>query len=116
MTTAHDVATDASDAPVAPPRARVVDLAVTFERRGVPVNALRGMTLDIGHGEILAVVGESGSGKSVMGHALLGLLSGDPSPRITGRAEVCGVDMVAASDQERRRVRKAHLARSSRIR
>ena len=70
---------------------------------------MRGVTLDVNPGEILAVVGESGSGKSVMGLALLGLLSGEPMPTITGRAEVCGVDMVAASDDERREVRKAHL-------
>ncbi len=108
MTALHDAAPAPSD-PAPAPRARVVDLAVTFERQGVAVNALRGVTLEIGHGEILAVVGESGSGKSVMGHALLGLLSGDPRPTITGRAEVCGVDMVAATDEERRRVRKAHL-------
>lgn len=97
-----------SDAPTVP-RARVTDLAVTFERRGLPVNALRGVTLEVNPGEILAVVGESGSGKSVMGLALLGLLFGDPMPTITGGAEVCGIDMVAASDDERRRVRKAHL-------
>ncbi len=108
MTALHDAAAVPSDSATVP-RARVVDLSVTFERRGVPVNALRGVTLDIGPGEILAVVGESGSGKSVMGHALLGLLSGDPSPKLSGRAEVCGVDMVLASDEERRRVRKAHL-------
>jgi peptide/nickel transport system ATP-binding protein len=108
MTTLRDVATAPPDAPNVP-RARVADLTVTFERRGVAVNALRGVTLDINPGEILAVVGESGSGKSVMGLALLGLLSGEPMPTITGRAEVCGVDMVAASDEERRQVRKAHL-------
>lgn len=107
MTALHDAAVPSESATA--PRARVVDLAVTFERRGVPVNALRGVSLDIGPGEILAVVGESGSGKSVMGHALLGLLSGDPEPKLSGRAEVCGVDMVLASDEERRRVRKAHL-------
>ncbi|MDT5103167.1 MAG: peptide/nickel transport system ATP-binding protein ddpF, partial [Mycobacterium sp.] len=69
MTTLRDVAAAPSDAPNAP-RARVADLTVTFERRGVAVNALRGITLDINPGEILAVVGESGSGKSVMGLAL----------------------------------------------
>jgi peptide/nickel transport system ATP-binding protein len=44
-----------------------------------------------------------------MGLALLGLLAGEPAPVITGKAEVCGIDMVAASAQERRRARKAHL-------
>jgi peptide/nickel transport system ATP-binding protein len=91
------------------PRARVHDLRVTFERRGVPLHALRGVSLDIQPGEVLALVGESGSGKSVMGLALLGLLAGEPAPVISGTAEVCGIDMVAATAEERRRARKAHL-------
>jgi peptide/nickel transport system ATP-binding protein len=91
------------------PRARVHELAVTFERRGVPLNALRGVSLDIQPGEILAMVGESGSGKSVLGLALLGLLAGDPPPAVSGTAEVCGIDMVAATPAERRDVRRAHL-------
>jgi peptide/nickel transport system ATP-binding protein len=90
-------------------RACVRDLHVTFERRGVPLHALRGVSLDIQPGEVLALVGESGSGKSVMGLALLGLLAGEPPPVISGKAEVCGIDMVAASADERRHVRKAHL-------
>ncbi len=91
------------------PRARVHDLHVTFQRRGVDVHALRGLSLDVLPGEVLALVGESGSGKSVMGLALLGLLAGEPAPIVSGRAEVCGIDMVAASPEERRQVRKAHL-------
>ncbi|MGB3484749.1 MAG: ABC transporter ATP-binding protein [Mycobacterium sp.] len=82
---------------------------MTFERGGQSVHSLRGVSLDVGTGEILAVVGESGSGKSVLGMALLGLLSGDPMPKITGRAEVCGIDMVSAPDHVRRATRKAHL-------
>ena len=100
-------AAPSADEPV--PRARVQDLHVTFQRRGVPLHALRGVSLDINPGEVLAVVGESGSGKSVMSLALLGLLAGEPAPVITGKAEVCGIDMVAASAQERRRARKVHL-------
>ena len=96
MTTLRDIAAVPSDAPNVP-RARVEDLTVTFERRGVAVNALRGVTLDVNPGEILGLVGESGSGKSVLGLALLGLLAGDPAPAITGSAEVAGVDVVTAS-------------------
>lgn len=90
-------------------RVQTVDLSVVFERRGVPLSALRGVTLDIAGGEILAVVGESGSGKSVLGLTLLGLLQGDPPPRITGRVEVCGVDMIRATPRERSAVRRKHL-------
>jgi peptide/nickel transport system ATP-binding protein len=105
--------TNVGPAPIEPdltrPRARVQDLHVTFQRRGVALHALRGLSLDVQPGEVMAVVGESGSGKSVMGLALLGLLGGESAPVISGTAEVCGIDMVAADDDERRRVRRAHL-------
>ncbi len=54
-------------------------------------------------------MGESGSGKSVLGLALLGLLQGVPMPTVTGEVDVCGVDMVSASPEVRRAVRRAHL-------
>jgi peptide/nickel transport system ATP-binding protein len=92
------------------PRARIVDLEVTFQRQGTPLRALRGVSLDVGPGEILAVVGESGSGKSVLGLTLLGLHPNRPKgPIITGRAEVCGVDMVTAPTEERRNARRTVL-------
>ena len=99
----------ARDDPRTGPPVRVTDLSVTFRRGGLPVRALRGVSLEVGRREILAVVGESGSGKSVLGLTLLGLLGGNPAPAVAGRAEVCGTDMVSAMPSERRRVRRAHL-------
>jgi peptide/nickel transport system ATP-binding protein len=91
------------------PLASVDDLHVTFRRNGQDVQALRGVSLEIGRGEILGIVGESGSGKSVLGLSMLGLLPTTPAPSLEGHALVEGVDMVRAPAGDRRRVRRRHL-------
>jgi peptide/nickel transport system ATP-binding protein len=73
------------------------------------VHALRGVSLDIGTGEILGLVGESGSGKSVLGACLLGLLPERPAPRIAGQVLVKGTDMARSTEQARRAVRRLDL-------
>ncbi|HTZ08179.1 MAG TPA: ABC transporter ATP-binding protein [Acidimicrobiales bacterium] len=88
---------------------KIEDLHVSFDRGGATVRAVRGVSLEVGRGEILGLVGESGSGKSVMALSLLGLLPDRPAPVVSGRAEVCGVDMVAATAEQRRVVRKLHM-------
>ena len=93
----------------AAPVVEVDDLHVTFERGGRQVRALRGVSLDVGRGEILGLVGESGSGKSVLGLSLLGLLPSDPAPTVDGSAVVCGIDMVTAAAADRRQLRRDHL-------
>jgi putative ABC transport system ATP-binding protein len=67
---------------------------VTKEYRG-GVHALRGVSVDIGAGDEVAVVGPSGSGKTTM-LTVLGTLE-RPS---TGAVEVAGRDVVEASDGE----------------
>jgi peptide/nickel transport system ATP-binding protein len=88
---------------------RIEDLHVSFERGNSRVNAVRGVTLAVAPGEILGLVGESGSGKSVLGLTLLGLLPASPAPSVQGSAVVRGTDMVCATPEERRLVRRRYL-------
>ena len=50
------------------------DLTVTFASDAGDVHAVRGVTLDVRRGEVLAIVGESGSVKTVTARSILGLL------------------------------------------
>jgi putative ABC transport system ATP-binding protein len=70
--------------------------AVSLEKRyGDDVAALRGVSLRIGHGELLAVVGPSGSGKSTLLHVLSTLER--PS---AGEVWIDGTEASRLSDRE----------------
>src|SRR5262245_59219932 len=49
------------------------NLSVRFDTRRGPINAVRGVDLEMARGEICGLVGESGSGKSATSLALTGL-------------------------------------------
>ncbi|MCI2399405.1 ABC transporter ATP-binding protein [Aliiroseovarius subalbicans] len=65
------------------------------------VNVLRGASLEIARGEVVALVAPSGAGKSTLLH-IAGLLD---TPD-TGRVEIGGRDMSALSDRKRTDVRR----------
>ena len=52
-------------------------LRVSFDTYAGEVQAVRGVTLHVDEGEVLAIVGESGSGKSVSAMSMLKLLDGN---------------------------------------
>jgi peptide/nickel transport system ATP-binding protein len=93
--------------PPAPTRAELAldvrDLRVSFPGG---VQALRGVDLTVGRGEVVGLVGESGSGKTVLGLAALGLLPAKAT--VTGVAALAGIDMVGADDEVRRNARRQH--------
>ena len=69
----------------------VEDLEIKFELRGKTLNAIRGISLDLYKGEILAIVAESGSGKSVFTKSFMGLL--DQNGKVTkGKTVYFGAD------------------------
>ncbi len=68
------------------------------------VTVLRGVSLEVRHGDTLAVVGASGSGKSTLLHLLGGL-----EPPTSGRVELMGRDLTRLSASEQGAWRNRHL-------
>src|SRR3954463_13172008 len=58
---------------IAAPLVRAVDVTRRFGEGDTAVDALRGVSLSIPAGELVAVMGPSGSGKSTLMHILAGL-------------------------------------------
>jgi len=77
------------------PALQVEELTRSYQLEGVAVEALRGVSLRIDHGEFVAIIGPSGSGKSTLMH-LLGCLDRPSS----GVLRVNGVEMSKLSDTE----------------
>ncbi|MFN8123711.1 MAG: ABC transporter ATP-binding protein [Thermoleophilia bacterium] len=99
----------AVEAPPAEAIARVEGVSLTLRRGAEDRTVLRDVDLAIRPGEIMGLVGESGSGKSVLALAMMGLLPQGAHPRLTGRIEVAGVDMVGGRPEELRAVRRHGL-------
>jgi oligopeptide/dipeptide ABC transporter ATP-binding protein len=74
------------------PVARAEDLWISFPASGAV--AVRGVTLELGAGQIVGLVGESGSGKTLSAMALAGLLPAGASLS-ANRLEFLGVDLLA---------------------
>ncbi|KAJ02323.1 ABC transporter ATP-binding protein [Sulfitobacter mediterraneus] len=74
--------------------------------RGAPneVNVLRGIDLDVGTGEVVALVAPSGAGKSTLLH-IAGLLDTPDA----GKVEITGQDMTGRGDRKRTRVRRSDV-------
>lgn len=76
-------------------------LVRVFHADGVEVQALQGLDLLVGKGELTAIVGASGSGKST----LLNILAGLDAPT-AGRATVGGCDLLGMDARARLRYRR----------
>jgi len=81
----------------------VQDLEVTYSTKGGGVPAVRGVTFDIGRGEVLGLAGESGCGKSTIAGAILRLHSSQT--KIEGGITLDGEDVLALSPGKLRATR-----------
>ena len=68
------------------------------------VDALRGVSLDVEPGGLVAVMGPSGSGKSTLMHILAGL-----DRPTEGRVTVAGVDITELNDRQLTKLRREHI-------
>jgi peptide/nickel transport system ATP-binding protein len=106
--------TDVSAAPVSTvptgndPVLEVTDLTVSFPSEAGEVTAVRGVSYQLGGGEVLGIVGESGSGKSVSSLAVMGLLPN--SARISGSVRFRGRELLGLSDKALAKVRGKGVA------
>ncbi|GAB3283138.1 ABC transporter ATP-binding protein [Sinomonas notoginsengisoli] len=86
----------------------IEDLEVTFATDAGPVRAVRGVSLDVRAGEVLAIVGESGSGKTVTAKTILGLLP--ETATSSGAVVINGHNVVSLSASKLRELRGRDVA------
>ncbi|ORB49325.1 glutathione ABC transporter ATP-binding protein [Mycobacteroides saopaulense] len=84
------------------------DLSVDFEVDKQWVPAVKGVSLAVAKGEVLAIVGESGSGKSTTAMAIPALLPS--SARVRGSVKLNGSELLGATNDELRAVRGKDVA------
>ena len=87
------------------PAVRTEDLTRTFGQGASANRALRGVSITVRRGELVAICGRSGSGKTT----LLNLLAGLDRPT-SGRAWVAGLEVSAMNRDEQLRLRRDHVA------
>jgi len=88
---------------------QVEDLHVEFRTHAGIAKAVNGVSFTLHQGERLGLVGESGSGKTTTALALMRMIR--PPGRIAaGRILLDGVDLLAATEPEVRKLRAARIA------
>jgi putative ABC transport system ATP-binding protein len=95
-------------APAAPADTQAVvsarDLTRRYGEGDTAVDALRGVSLDVSKGELLAVMGPSGSGKSTLMHILAGL-----DKPTSGEVTIAGTGLSKLNDNELTKLRREHI-------
>jgi putative ABC transport system ATP-binding protein len=86
------------------PVVRLRDITKSYGTGTARTQVLRGVSLDIDEGELVALVGQSGSGKSTLLNIIGGLDKAD-----SGEVEVLGVNTVTAGDRKRAQLRNRSI-------
>src|SRR5436305_11724237 len=86
------------------PVLETINLKMAYHVGKMDVAALRGVNVEIGEGEYVAIMGPSGCGKSTFLHIVGGMLQ--PT---SGRVRIDGEDLTEMSDAERTDVRRRKI-------
>ena len=96
--------TQVEAAPVQAVAVAARDLERIYGSGDTAVHALRGVTLEVPNGELLAIMGPSGSGKSTLMHILAGL-----DKPTSGSVTIAGTEISDLDDAHLTRVRREHI-------
>jgi putative ABC transport system ATP-binding protein len=80
------------------------DLTKRYGEGSTAVDALRGVSIDVRAGELVAVMGPSGSGKSTLMHILAGL-----DTPTEGTVTIAGTEITTLADSKLTRLRRKHI-------
>jgi|SRR5665213_3289390 len=80
------------------------DLTKRYGEGSTAVDALRGVSIDVQAGELVAVMGPSGSGKSTLMHILAGL-----DTPTSGTVTIAGTEITTLADSKLTRLRRKHI-------
>jgi putative ABC transport system ATP-binding protein len=94
-----------TSAPAGAPMVVARDVTRSFGHGAAAVRALRGVSLTVGRGQLVALCGRSGSGKTT----LLNIVGGLDRPD-SGSVHVAGRDVVAMDERERMMLRRREVA------
>jgi putative ABC transport system ATP-binding protein len=80
------------------------DLKRQYGEGATAVQALRGVSLNVGRAQLVAVMGPSGSGKSTLMHTLAGL-----DTPTSGTVTIAGTEITGLDDADMTRLRRDHI-------
>ncbi len=88
----------------------IKNLVVHYETDEEVVEAVNGISLDIGKGEVVGLVGETGAGKTTTALTIMGLLPARVGHVISGNVFLEGEDLLKKSNNEMRKIRGKRIS------